>query len=373
MTWATAPYQTGTNSITMVATTASDPTSPINYYFDFRDSPTGGAGGLDSGWQAGTTYTNSGLQTNHQYGYQVKARDGVNNETTYSTPVKYAYTAIETPNGISFGTISTSSIQVKSTNTPSGLTRGNSGLWIENTTKGTNSGWKKNNDFWASGSLTPNKNYSFRAKAKNGDGKETAYSPSVSRYTLSKTPGTSSFSNVTQTCIRANWKANGNPSGTQYFCENTTKGTNSGWTTNLYWDSCGLTCGTNYTFRVKAKNGDGVETSWVNLGSKSTSNCVTITVVSPNGGENWKRGTTQTIRWSYTGNPGSYVKIELLKGGTLNRTISSSVSIGSGGAGSYNWKIPTNQATGSDYRIRVTSTSNSSYTDTSNNNFTISQ
>ena len=88
----------------------------------------------------------------------------------------------------------------------------------------------------------------------------------------------------------------------------------------------------------------------------------TITVTVPNGGEFWTAGTTQTIRWNYTGTPGSYVKIELLKGGVLNRTITSSTSIGSG---SFNWNIPSTQVPGSDYTIKITSTSNSSYSDTS--------
>jgi YD repeat-containing protein len=98
-----------------------------------------------------------------------------------------------------------------------------------------------------------------------------------------------------------------------------------------------------------------------------------ITVTVPNGGENWRRGTTQTIRWTYTGNPGTNVKIELLKGTSVNRTITSSTSIGSSGIGSYNWTIPSNQTTGTDFKIRITSTTNSSITDSSNNNFTISQ
>ena len=37
------------------------------------------------------------------------------------------------------------------------------------------------------------------------------------------------------------------------------------------------------------------------------------------------------VTWSYTGNPGSTVKIVLLKAGTEVGTIASSVSIGSGG------------------------------------------
>ena len=96
-----------------------------------------------------------------------------------------------------------------------------------------------------------------------------------------------------------------------------------------------------------------------------------ITVSAPNGGEIWSAGTTQTIRWTYTGSPGTYVKIELYNNGELNRTIYSYASVGSGGNGSYNWAIPSNQAGGSDYRIKVTSTTNSAYNDLSGGNFTI--
>jgi hypothetical protein len=96
-----------------------------------------------------------------------------------------------------------------------------------------------------------------------------------------------------------------------------------------------------------------------------------ITVTSPNGGENWVAGSTQTIQWTYTGNPGSYVRIELLKGGVLNRTIVSSVSKGTNESGSYNWVVPSTQTAGSDYQVRVTSTSNSACAGTSSGNFTI--
>ncbi len=97
----------------------------------------------------------------------------------------------------------------------------------------------------------------------------------------------------------------------------------------------------------------------------------TITVVAPDGGENWQAGTTTAITWTYTGNPGN-VKIELFKGGLLNRTISASASVGAGGNGSFNWAIPSNQTTGPDFQIKVTSTSNGTVTDMSNANFTIS-
>jgi hypothetical protein len=93
-----------------------------------------------------------------------------------------------------------------------------------------------------------------------------------------------------------------------------------------------------------------------------------IAVSTPGGGENWQAGTSHTISWTYSGNPGSYVKIELLKGGVLNRVISSSRAIS---GGSYNWTVPSTQISGSDYRIKVTSTSNPVYSDTGENNFII--
>lgn len=95
----------------------------------------------------------------------------------------------------------------------------------------------------------------------------------------------------------------------------------------------------------------------------------TITVTSPNSaGATWLRNTTQQITWSLTGNPGAYAKIELLKGGSPVKTIASKVSTASG---YYNWKVPVKQTVGSDYKIRLTSTTNSAFTDTSDNYFTI--
>jgi hypothetical protein len=181
MTFASPPAATSSTTIGMTATTATDAvTPPVSYYFNFVNSPTGGTGGAVSGWQSGTSYSNSGLQANHQYVYQVKARDA--------------------------------------------------------------------------------------APALN----ETAYSATVSKYTQANAPVAAAFSNITQTSLQANWTGNGNRTGTEYYCENTTKGTNSGWVTVLLWNETGLTAGTAYTYRVKARNGDLFETGWTDLGSQST-------------------------------------------------------------------------------------------------------
>ncbi|MHC4463401.1 MAG: alkaline phosphatase [Planctomycetota bacterium] len=81
MTWATAPYATGSSSIAMVATTASD-ASGVEYYF----TCTSGSG-HDSGWQESPSYEDTGLSPETTYTYTVKARDksADQNETQPST------------------------------------------------------------------------------------------------------------------------------------------------------------------------------------------------------------------------------------------------------------------------------------------------
>jgi len=98
-----------------------------------------------------------------------------------------------------------------------------------------------------------------------------------------------------------------------------------------------------------------------------------IAVITPNGGESIKRGTIYTISWTYAGNAGSAVKIELLKGGVLKQVIASSAPIGSNGSGSYAWSISSKQTVGSDYTIRITSTTYTNNTDISNSSFSITR
>jgi Calcineurin-like phosphoesterase/Purple acid Phosphatase, N-terminal domain len=80
MTWQTVPYATGTSSIAMVATTASD-TSGVEYYFECVSG-----GGNHSGWQDSSSYEDTGLQPDTTYTYRVKARDKSTNlnETVFS-------------------------------------------------------------------------------------------------------------------------------------------------------------------------------------------------------------------------------------------------------------------------------------------------
>lgn len=77
MTWASTPAATGSTSISMTAATATD-ASGVEYFFDCVS-----VGCNDSGWQAGPSYTDTGLNPSTTYTYRVQARDlSVNQNVT---------------------------------------------------------------------------------------------------------------------------------------------------------------------------------------------------------------------------------------------------------------------------------------------------
>ncbi|MFT5857404.1 MAG: hypothetical protein ACI8XO_004665, partial [Verrucomicrobiales bacterium] len=81
LSWASVPTSAGPSSITMTATTASD-SSGVEYYFENLSDPA-----HDSGWQTGTTFTDTVLLPNTSYTYRVKARDlsPASNQTGFSS------------------------------------------------------------------------------------------------------------------------------------------------------------------------------------------------------------------------------------------------------------------------------------------------
>lgn len=90
-----------------------------------------------------------------------------------------------------------------------------------------------------------------------------------------------------------------------------------------------------------------------------------ITVMSPNGGENFLTGSSNAITW--TDNINDEIKIDLYKGGSILYTIISSTSSG----GQYTWTIPDTIQSGTDYRIKLTSVVNNSINDLSDGDFSI--
>jgi len=95
-----------------------------------------------------------------------------------------------------------------------------------------------------------------------------------------------------------------------------------------------------------------------------------IMVVSPNGGENYALNSLLSMNWTYTGNPGPTVMIEVFKGAALLKTLTG-IPIGPAGSGSLQVTIPNTTPVGPDYTIRVTSTSYPACRDTSDARFSI--
>ena len=92
-----------------------------------------------------------------------------------------------------------------------------------------------------------------------------------------------------------------------------------------------------------------------------------INVTSPNGGEEWELGTSETIYWT-SANAGNYVKIELFRNNSFYQTIANST----GNDGTYNWNIPSNYIESDYYKVKITSISNTTIYDYSFNYFTLS-
>jgi hypothetical protein len=98
-----------------------------------------------------------------------------------------------------------------------------------------------------------------------------------------------------------------------------------------------------------------------------------LTVLSPNGGETWKVNGAYDIEWKYSGSIGTRVKVELMKGTKLIRTISSSASIGADGKGSCKWQVPSNLTPGTNFKIKITSKQVTACTDSSDKYFSIAK
>ena len=88
-----------------------------------------------------------------------------------------------------------------------------------------------------------------------------------------------------------------------------------------------------------------------------------IMVISPNGGESWLAGTSNTITW--TSNISEDVKIELYRGGSFFYTIVSSTS----NVGNYLWTIPDTLPSRMDYKVKISSVLDSSLYDFSDSGF----
>lgn len=88
------------------------------------------------------------------------------------------------------------------------------------------------------------------------------YSSPIVKYTSANTPTSLTVSSPAQSSLTISWNANGNLSGTIYelYCNTTGQTIYTGTSTNF--THTGLSSGTQYSYKVRAKNGDNIYTSY---------------------------------------------------------------------------------------------------------------
>ncbi len=288
-TFASAPAATSSSAIAMTATTASDPSGPVEYNFD---NTSGGAGGSDSEWQTSTSYTDNGLSASTQYCYTVQSRDSVGNSGVASsaacaTTQAGADTTPPTPNPATFASApaATSSTAIAMTATtgsdPSGPveyffteTSGNPG--------GSNSSWQTSTSYTDT-SLTPSTQYCYTVTSRDSLGNTGASSsgscattqappdttpPTPNPATFASAPSADSDTAISMTATTAS-----DPSGPVEYnfdhVSGTPGGTDSGWQTSTSYTDSGLTASTQYCYTVQSRDSVG------NTGTASTQACAT--------------------------------------------------------------------------------------------------
>jgi hypothetical protein len=94
MSWELPPQASGRDSINMTATTANDDSGVVEYRFECIAGP---AGCTTSSWQAGSSYTATGLLPGSTYDFTVSTRDAYQNVTAPSASVAAMTAANQSP------------------------------------------------------------------------------------------------------------------------------------------------------------------------------------------------------------------------------------------------------------------------------------
>ncbi|MDD5146080.1 MAG: Ser-Thr-rich GPI-anchored membrane family protein, partial [Candidatus Pacebacteria bacterium] len=228
-------------------------------------------------------------------------------------------------------------------------------------------------------SLNGNSNYTYQISAVDNSNNESAKTETIS-ITTPVCPDTTAptiptgFSGSVVSCsqIKISWSVSTDAGGIRGY---------NIYRNNLFliqvaansFSDLGLEGNTAYTYQISAvdnSNNESAKTSGKSLTTPACPVAPSITVATPNGGENWLVNNTYSITWNSTGTMGT-VGIYLMDytGGISKevKTINSSISY-TGSFKSYSWAIPADVPGGSYYKIEIRG---SSASDASDNYFNI--
>ena len=174
-----------------------------------------------------------------------------------------------------FGTITSSSIIINRPST-STITESGSGLYQWQARRNSSTTLSVVSTSTASTSdtgLTSNTQYTYDVRFTDVAGNISSYSATSSKYTL--TPNPTNFSatpSQTSNNLSVDSFNNASSGSSGYYFSNTTNSNNSGWITTNSWTDTGLTCNTSYSYTIKYRNGDAIESATSSL-SQTTSAC----------------------------------------------------------------------------------------------------
>ena len=233
-----------------------------------------------------TNFIFENLNANTRYWFRIAATNGIFPTSTYTTssPV---YTLAHTPKmleNVSSKTTSTIEFTV-STSTQNGNDQ--SIKYVVKDEFASSTYYLQANGTWSSTSsslsvnelgagspttttdLLPNTLHTLSIASVNSEGTLSPFSSSTEIYTRASTPKNISASvNADQKSVSLSWQGD----ATSYLVTNKTNNSNSGWINATSYTSSNLTCNTKYTFEIKGRNGNDIETSGVEF-SASTGSC----------------------------------------------------------------------------------------------------
>ncbi len=120
--------------------------------------------------------------------------------------------------------------------------------------------------------LLPNSLYMYSVQFRDSALNLGEYGTSTDKYTLAPNPANFLTSSVEKTSIILSVDPFTNASSSLSGYLFSRAGKDSGWIQDNSWQDTGLVCNTLYTYSVKYRNGDGIETDTVSI-MQSTSNC----------------------------------------------------------------------------------------------------
>ncbi len=259
-TFAIAPEAVVPGTIGMVATTATDPSGPVEYLFENITN------GNTSGWIATASWNNTGLTNGVSYTYRVKTRDALGNEGDWSAELGATAgsdTTAPNPNPMAFAAAPAATGENTITMTATAATDINGvEYYFDAIDGGNDSGWQSSPEYTDSG-LAPGTTYTYVVRARDSIGNETTASAPAAATTdapdlTAPTPDPMSFAVAPaatgQTSIAMTATTASDPGGVEYRFNNVTLGTDSGWQDSPAYEQTGLTPDTAYTYTVQARD-----------------------------------------------------------------------------------------------------------------------